>query len=154
MITADRNFTIYPRDFIYSLAFYNPRRLCFTGPTTILSSVSPVPNILYLKIDSPMPTGAYISNSTDTLDNLNFTTLTSDYQKIIVQKRYNQTLTIDARASYGDIIFQSGNYKLASSEFISQDKKIQAYDISGGIIHEGVYEFYVKNIKINLDSSL
>ena len=31
---------------------------------------------------------------------------------------------------------------------------IQSYDIGGGIIHEGVYEFYVKNIKINLDGSL
>ena len=148
------NRNLYPKDFIYTLAFYSPRRICFTGPTTIFSSVNPVPDTLYLKIDSPMPTGAYISNSTDTLDNLNYTTLTPDYQKIIVQKRYNQTITIDDSASYGDFIYQSNNYKLKNSEFISQDKKIQAYDIGGGIMHEGVYEFYVKNIKINLDGSL
>ena len=105
------------------MSLYNSPRICFTGPT-YYSSQNIKYNTLYLKFSNSQLTGAYLSNSTNALSNLNFTTLISNYQGLFTQASYNQEMTIDNSSSYGDIIYQHNNSILRSLEFISQNKKV------------------------------
>ena len=144
------NFNIQSRDFIYTLSIHYSPRLCLTGPTTYFSSNKVTCNTLYLKFNNPGLTGAYISNSTDALKNLNFSTLTSYYQKFFVQTSYNQEMIIDSNASYGNTIDEYNGIKLKNLEFISKNKKVSVYDMNE---RRHLYEFMVNNIKIDITGS-
>lgn len=144
------NFNIQPRDFIYTLSIYYSPRLCLTGPTTYFSSNNVTCNTLYLKFNNPGLTGTYISNSTDALKKLNFSALTSYYQKFFVQTSYNQKMIIDSSASYGNTIDEYNNIKLKNLEFISKNKKVSVYDMND---RRHLYEFMVNNIKIDITGS-
>ena len=146
----DLYFNLQPKDFIYTLSLYNYPRICFTGPT-YYSSRDIKYNTLYLKFSNSQLKGTYLSNSTNTLSNLNFTTLISNYQGFFTQTSYNQEMIINNSSSYGDIIYQHNNSILRSLEFISQNKKVLAYDMNNDKYQ---YDFVVSNIKINISGSI
>lgn len=146
-MNSSENFNLETKDFIYTLAFEDRPRICFTGPTIKPSWLDTTCNTIYLKFNNPELTGTYISNSTNTLSNLNFTTLPQYYNKLFVQASYNQEIVINHHSSYGNIVYEYNDFKLKNFEFISKNKIIKNQITQG-------FDFKVNNIKININGSV